>query len=146
MRYQRIISIGVLAAAITVTTASVANAAPPEVSKKSCEAQGGTFSSDRATKTCITVWPPETWVSQHFPGIVYLLYPSVYYSGHWHVVETDQSTTTQSQKGNGDVTTTTTWQVLSHQVVGDDCLFVWEGTNGSVDTGVCEYYGVYPQS
>jgi hypothetical protein len=38
-------------------------------------------------------------------------------------VVTVHGTTTQTDKGNGGVTTTTTVQVLSRHLVTDDCLF-----------------------
>ena len=132
------------AAALGVfTTASVANAAVPQVSKKTCEAQDGTLSNDQGTKTCTTVWAPETDVSGPSFRIVGD-YPSIYYRGDFHYVFTAQATTTQSEKGNGEVTTTTTVQLLSRQLVKDDCLSIFWGVTTHVDTAECDAYGVYP--
>jgi hypothetical protein len=125
------------------TTASVANAAAPEVSKKSCEAQGGTFSNDQGMKTCTTVRAPETQLSGPSFSIVGQ-YPSIYYRGDFHYVFTVQVTITESEKGNGDVTTTNDLQMLSRELVKDDCSLTLMGTTTYVDTGVCDENGVYP--
>lgn len=132
------------AAALGVfATASGANAGAPEVSKKPCEAQGGTLSNDQGTKTCTTVWAPETSASG--PGFrIVGDEQSIYYRGDFHYVLTVQTTTTQSEKGNGDVTTTTAVQILSRQLVKDDCLLIMWGVTTRVDTSVCDEYGVYP--
>ena len=126
-------------------TASVANAAAPEVSKKNCEPQSGTFSNDQGTKTCTTV-ATDTEVSGRYSSTVGSPSSPLYLRGDFHYVFTVQATTARSEKGNGDVTTTTTTQILSHQVVPDACYETVFGITAEVDTSVCAQQGVYPPS
>jgi hypothetical protein len=130
-------------------TVSAANAAAPELSKKTCEAQGGTFSSDKGTKTCTTVLAPYT---QDGPQLVNSVAwgPIITYTAYYHYVLTLQSTTTQSAKGSGDVTTTNTLQTLSQQLVKDGCQQV-ENQDGAivtytVPTTECDAQGAYPMN
>lgn len=130
------------AAALGVfATATVADAAPPEVGRKPCDAQDGILSNDQGTKTCTTV-SPYTEVDKG-TGIVGQV-PSAYLRGDYHVVLTLQITTTQSERGNGEVTTTSDVQVLSREIVKDDCLFITGDTTQSWPISTCDQYGVYP--
>lgn len=104
---RRTMIIGALAGAV-VFGASPALAAPPEVNQQSCEEAGGTFSRERGVKSCTTTsrtevpGPPVSATSApEFQGT-----SLVTYEGTSRRVLTVETTTTQTQKGNGEVTTT----------------------------------------
>ncbi len=104
---------------IVVLTGAPALAAPAEVSAKTCQ---GDFSRDHGVKTCTTTTtdqlttPPVTIVNDFYTAFGTDRYIGV--SRRTDVVET---TTTESQKGNGDVTTTQSSSVLSSSVVPVSC-------------------------
>ena len=92
-----------------VGTASPAVAAP-EINRSDCEAAGGTFDRERGVKTCTT---SATQTNFNIPyendgGL---------FNASWLENQTWQVTTTQSQKGNGEVGTVQTTPVLVSRVV-----------------------------
>lgn len=95
--------------AFTVLTATPALAAP-ELTQRSCEAAGGSFSRVQGVKTCTTVTRTESWGSETvLPGpyqqvSVFEVRRYVGVSAEVLVVDT---TTTRTQKGSGTITTRT---------------------------------------
>jgi hypothetical protein len=105
------------AAALGVfTTATMANAAPPEAGKEALRGPGRRFVQR--------------------PGHEDL--------HHGLAVCQGGQGNRQSERGNGDVTTTSDVQVLSRVIVKDDCLFVTGDTTESWPISTCDQYGVYP--
>lgn len=104
---RRTMVVGVLVGAVMLT-GSPALAAPPEIGQRSCEESGGTFSRERGVKSCTTTsmtevaGPPVSATSApELQGT-----SAVTYEGRSRRVLTVETTTTQTQKGNGEVTTT----------------------------------------
>jgi hypothetical protein len=90
----------------TILAGSSALAAPPEVSQKSCEASGGTFSRDQGVKSCSRVTATEAIGSPIVQDGPVNPFTSSFYRGASQRVYSVEVTTTQSQKGNGEVVTT----------------------------------------
>jgi len=118
---RRIVLVGVTLG-IAVLSAAPALAAPPEISQKNCDAAGGTFARDQGVKTCTTsttdqfTTPPTSlvaWFGSKVGGEEY--------TGVSTRTDVIQTTTQQSQKGNGDVTTTQSSSVISSTVTPMSC-------------------------
>jgi hypothetical protein len=100
--------------AFTVLTATPALAAP-ELTQRSCEDSGGTFSRTQGTKSCTTVTRTET------PGQATVLegpvhqegFTFVHYVGVSEPVVVVETTTTRSQKGNGPIASTSSPQTTT---------------------------------
>jgi hypothetical protein len=100
--------------AFTVLTATPALAAP-EITQRSCETSGGTFSRDQGTKSCTTVTTTQT-VGQatvlegpvHQEGFTY-----VHYLGVSEPIVVVETTTTRTQKGNGPIASTSSSQTTT---------------------------------
>lgn len=163
------VAVGSAAAAGALLFAAPAQAAQPEVSKQSCESQGGTFTNDRGTRSCTTtttetVTSPvlqgtPTTPSRYVPSALCFRYdyqgPGDYAdvctitNGTYYQVSTQSVTTTRSQKGNGDVTTTSTAPVVVGpvQTVPVSCFQTDRGDfNGQpydVPFEVCQNANVY---
>ena len=110
---RRSIIVGVVVGAALVVC-SPAGAAAPEISQKSCQAADGTFTRDQGTKTCtttsvapVTGWPTESSILGGSFGT------GIQYTAVYSFTDQVQTTTIQSQKGNGPVTTTQSTTVLS---------------------------------
>lgn len=101
--------------AFTVLTATPALAAP-EISQRSCEDAGGSFSRQQGTKSCTTVTTTETrGQSTALEGPVSQegFFTWVHYVGVSEPVVVVETTTTRTQKGNGPIATTTSSQTTT---------------------------------
>lgn len=137
----------IAAAALGLTavlgTATPAVAGPPEINQKDCEAAGGTFDRVKGVKSCTT-----TSTRSYLTGPHYSEYdggpfvPS--YEAYWSEGWTWQDTTVQSQKGNGEVTSTLSSELLARDVVNKQCRRTFFGTSVWVSPSECESYGLYP--
>ena len=138
----------VVAAALGILGAATpALAAPPEVQQKSCEANGGTFTRDHGTKTCTTT-TQDSYTSD--PVVNTLTGPLIPGQGFafvltWVSTVTDvvSVTTTQTQKGNGAVTTTQSMTVLSSTVAPVSCTLEVLGATSTEDDDVCAQNGLF---
>ena len=144
----------VVAAALGILgVAAPALAAPPEIQQKSCEAGGGTFARDHGTKSCTTT-SVEQFTSPPTPYIVFLgdaYRTGAEYTAVFSRTYQVQTTTTDSQKGNGEVTTTQSTSVLSSTVneincTEEDMLFGIVFSTSSQPVGVCEGLGLFPSA
>ena len=136
-------------AALLLTAPTTAFAAPPEILKPTCEAQGGTFSVEQGTKRCVTVSTTEDRTGRTLDGPV--APDGSFYQGTSLVTLFRVTTTTQSQKGAGEITTTT--ENSSH--LGDEgtrfscnLLTPNAGTGGGynftpVDFSICDDLGLF---
>ena len=110
----------VLALATVVGAAPPAQAAPPEVNRDDCQAAGGTFDKDKGVKTCTTT---ATFTDSNIPGFAQTTGGLL--KATWLMDLTYQVTTTATQKGNGDVTTTAGTPVLTgRHVHSQSCEFL----------------------
>jgi hypothetical protein len=144
---RRTIVVGVLVGA-AMLAGSPALAAPPEISEKSCEEAQGTFSRERGVKSCTTtssreVAGPAITLAEPVPGPQYSQYIGVS-----RRVDTVETTTVESQKGNGEVSSSSSDAVVASRVDGISCTYksvqvVWSGGifGGSPQT-VVNYYPV----
>jgi hypothetical protein len=108
---------GALALAPTATAAPNSGG---RVTQQSCQAQGGTYSSTKGTKTCTVT--RTTTASDPTPvlGSTQLDPNGTYYAGTFHKVTTTTTTTTTTQRGNA-APTTTTQTTTSDKYVTDQC-------------------------
>ena len=119
---RRTMVVGVLVGA-AMLAGSPALAAPPEISEKSCEEAQGTFSRERGVKSCTTtssVEVPRSPVTEAEPV------PGPQYSQYIGVsrrIDTVQTTTVQSQKGNGEATSTSSDAVVATRIEAISCTF-----------------------
>ncbi len=130
-----------------------AHADRPAVQKRSCEAAGGSFSMQRGMKGC-TRSEQETLVSSVLTRSVRLeggprTGPSVDMVGTYRVVRVVERTTTQSQRGNSNVVTTSSERELSSTIEPLTCRRVLADMpepRPSVDDSIanCARAGVYP--
>jgi hypothetical protein len=135
---------------IVVLMGTPALAAPPEVSQKNCDDVGGTFVRDHGVKSCTTTTVDT--VTSEGPGPRAEMYWGswgwVDYSGTIRDSETVRTTTTQSQKGNGDVTTASDSVLLSRSVDWLTChveaTFFGASFTRNVDPDVCAHPQNYP--
>jgi hypothetical protein len=125
---------------VILTSAGTALAAPPEIQQKSCEADGGTFERDHGVKSCTTT-TQTTQVTGPVTSVVGS--PGNSLTGVSRRVDVVSVSTTQSQKGNGDVTTTQTSTVLSSTVTGLSCTQQIAFLTFSVDNSVCAQNGAF---
>ena len=105
---------------ITVLTVAPALAAPPEIQQKSCEADGGTFTRDQGTKSCTTTTETTTNTG---PVPISAAYAIGTLNGVSSRSDQLSITTTQTQKGNGPVTTSRRVTVLSSTVTPVSCTW-----------------------
>lgn len=148
---RRTMVVGVLVGA-AMLTGSPALAAPPEINEKSCEEAEGTFSRERGVKSCTTtssreVAGPAITRAEPVPGPQYSQYIGVS-----RRVDTVQTTTVESQKGNGEVSSTSSDTVVASRVDGISCTYksvqiVWSGGifGGSPQTVVNYYPASYSE-
>ena len=111
---RRTMLVGVLVGA-AVLVGSPALAAPPEISEKSCEEAQGTFSRERGVKSCTTtssVEVPRAPVTR----IGQVPFSQNEYIGVSRRVDTVRTTTVESQKGNGEVTSTSSDAIVASRV------------------------------
>ena len=102
---RRILVAGAVVAA-GVLAGSPALAAPPEISQRSCEAEGGTFSREQGVKSCtVTTTRTDYSPEMHRVGVQSTGGLEDEYTGYYQLVSSVESTTVRSQKGNGEVTT-----------------------------------------
>jgi hypothetical protein len=98
-----------LLAGSSLLLAAPAHAAP-EITRSSCEAQGGTFSRDKGVKSCTTTTNVAVVTSFTDSGGRECLndppQTCKIYTGTSSVDTPSQQAVTQTQKGNGEVTTT----------------------------------------
>ncbi len=102
-------SVGVVLGLSTLVVAAPAHAAT-EVTKKSCAEAGGTFDSDRGTKSCAVTTTATTTGPVVSAG---RFGPAGGTGGTYQLVTITQTTTTQSQQGNKPVSTTVDTSTLS---------------------------------
>jgi hypothetical protein len=136
---------------IIAITAAPAVAAAPEIQQKSCEANGGTFSRDQGTKSCTTTTVDQTTStpSRSIVDVGSLNVIGERYTGVGSVTSQIQTTTTQTQKGNGDVTTIVSMTVLSSSVneiscTVDEYLFGSKISSSAAPFSACEGYYLFP--
>ena len=139
---------------IVMLSGTSAGAAAPEISQKNCDAAGGVFARDHGVKSCTTT-SVGTMTTEHAgpreskrwgPWVGGL---TVEYTGTVRETDRVQTTTTNSQKGNGDVTTTTStdflafvsYEWLSCHVEAD---YLGIATSRNVDPDVCANPQNYP--
>jgi hypothetical protein len=117
---RRTMLVGVLVGA-AVLVGSPAAAAPPEISPTSCAEADGTFSRERGVKSCTTtssvqVPRPPVTLAEPVPGPQYSQYIGVS-----RRIDTVRTTTVDSQKGNGEVTSTSTEAIVASRVEQISC-------------------------
>jgi hypothetical protein len=121
----------------------------PEVPQKSCEAGGGTFARSQGTKTC-TPTSTASYTSDEFPNsqtgpfIPGQAYAFVL-TGVSTVTDVISTTTTQTQKGNGDVTTVQSATVVSSTVNPVSCTLVIGSHTFVEDNDLCAQNGLFLQ-
>jgi hypothetical protein len=126
---RRTMVVGVLVGA-AVLVGSSAQAAPPEITAASCEETGGTFARERGVKSCtrvsqVEVPRPAVTLSEAVPS------PSFsQYIGVSRRIDTVRTTTVQSQKGSGEVTSRTTSAIVSSRVEQISCTYRSVSTSG----------------
>ena len=111
---------------------SPALAAPPEITQRSCEATGGTFTRVQGVKQCAR--STVTQVAATYGSLPYLnLYGPLVTTqtasgttenqlvGTSRRIDTVRTTTTETQKGSGRVTTTTRSVIVSSRVEQISC-------------------------
>lgn len=135
---------------IVLLGAAPALAAPPEVSQKNCDAAGGSFDRDHGVKTCTTT--SVDTVTSEGAGPKESMGPvagvTAEFTGTVRETTTVQTTTTQTQKGNGDVTTASTGVLLSFSRQWLTCHvevhFLGTTSSRNVDPDVCAHPQNYP--
>jgi hypothetical protein len=142
------IVVGVVAGA-AMLTGSPALAAPPEIQQNSCEEAGGTFSRERGVKSCTTTSSVEVagqpvTEAEPVPGPQYSQYIGVS-----RRIDTVQTTTVESQKGNGEVSSTSSDAVIATRIEPISCTYksvqiVWSG--GIFGGGPQTVINYYPAS
>lgn len=148
---RRTVIAGVVLGFVVLTTTGTALAAPPEVQQKSCEADQGTFERDHGVKTCTTT-STHSFTSSVIPSSVSAVdayQTGIRYEGTYTLTYEVQTTTTESQKGNGPVTSTESSTVLSTTVNEISCtgVILFGGVVISTSTlplAECEAAGVFP--
>jgi hypothetical protein len=118
---RRTMVVGVLVGA-AVLVGSPALAAPPEVSERSCEEAQGTFGRERGVKSCTTTSSVEV------PRAPVTLIGQVPLSQNQYIgvsrrIDTVETTTVESQKGNGEVTSTSSDAVVASRVEQLSCTY-----------------------
>lgn len=119
---------------LPAVVAAPALAAKPVVNRADCEASGGTFAHAQGVKTCTTTTQDTTTTpGTRTAGIL---------TATFTVVTVYAITTTQTQKGNGEVTTDTNATVLSQTVTAKTCRV--DIYNLYINPNECEQAGLYP--
>jgi hypothetical protein len=139
---MRRVLVGAMAAAALVAMAGPALADPPEVQQKSCLADGGTFVRDHGVKTCTTTsvdqqtleGPSVPFSRSEFIG-GFAVY-DITYTGTSRYTATVRTTTARTQKGNGEVTTEQSSELLSSSVEVLTCHVAGELLGVSFDRDV----------
>ena len=148
---RTLVAAGVAALLETAIVATPALAARPEVNKQSCADRGGTFANGTGTKSCTTTTTEAvTGEPVSIPATLgdCSSVCSRYLVGY-RVDQAVRITTVDSQRGNGDVTTTSTTTVLSSTVVPlsceeEDYLGGVQVSSEHQPTQVCADRGLYP--
>jgi len=91
---------------MAVVVGSPAAAAAPEVSQKSCDRDGGSFSQSHGVKSCTTTSVTTVTSTGIYRYQIGSSPVSAIYSGTVRQTSLVETTTTRTQKGNGPVTTT----------------------------------------
>lgn len=123
--------------------AAAASAAPPEINQKDCVAAGGTFDRVKGVKSCTTTSTSTQVVgpfTSYYSGGPFA--PS--YQAFWSVQSVYQTTTTDSQKGNGDVTTQQSTALVSRTLVNQQCQGTLFGSYYPATVADCAAHGLYP--
>jgi hypothetical protein len=138
---------------LVVGGSASAHADRPVVQKRSCEAAGGDFSMEKGLKRC-TQSSQEVLVGSVLTRSVRVeggprTGPSVDLIGTYRVVRVVETTATQSQRGNGNVSTTSAERELSSTVEPLTCRRALADTpepRPTVDDTIenCVRAGVYP--
>lgn len=137
------IAVAVLGLTAVLGTAAPAAAGPPEINQRDCEAAGGTFDRVKGVKSCTTT-STRNEVLGPYSSYRYGGFFGVSYEATWFEQLVWQDTTTQTQKGNGDVTTETTPALLSRTVVNQQCEAELMGAYYPASVGDCAVRGMYP--
>jgi hypothetical protein len=119
---RRTMVVGVLVGA-AVLAGSPALAAPPEIQQKTCEDAGGTFGRERGVKSCTTtssveVAGPPVTEAEPVRGPQFS-----HYIGVSRRIDTVQTTTVESQKGNGDVSSASSDAVVDTRIEPLSCTY-----------------------
>ena len=119
---RRTIVVGVLVGA-AMLTGSPAVAASPEIQQKACEDAGGTFGRERGVKSCTTtssveVARPPVTEAEPVPGPQFSQFIGVS-----RRIDTVRTTTVESQKGNGEVTSTSSDAVVATRIEPLSCTY-----------------------
>ena len=139
----------VVAAAVLAGTPALA--APPEISQKSCDADGGAFAREHGGKSC-TVTTTRVDEGRVLQFVVEESAASGAivdrYTASFRVVRTVETSAVRSQKGNGEVTTVSTERTVDSVIeplgcdrrltIGDSVLFL-----GMVDLEECVRRGMF---
>jgi hypothetical protein len=141
---RRTMVVGVLVGA-AVLAGSPALAAPPEINQKACEDAGGTFGRERGVKSCTTtssveVAGPPITEAEPVPGSQFS-----HYIGVSRRIDTVQTTTVESQKGNGDVSSASSDAVVDTRIEPLSCTYknvqiVGGGVFGGGDFTIIDYF------
>lgn len=127
-RILRTLSAVAFAATLAVTAvAPTANSAPPsqgnKVTQQSCQAQGGTYTSSKGTRSCTVTSSSTTSDPTPILGSTQLDSNGTYYTGTFHKETTTTTTTTTTQRGN-DAPTTSSSTTSTDKYVADQCYRV----------------------
>jgi hypothetical protein len=136
---RRAVIAGAVLGFVVLGTAGTALAAPPEIQQRSCEASGGTFDRDHGVKSCTTT-TQSTQLTGPFTSVIGS--PGNFLTGISVRTDVLEVATTQTQKGNGEVTTTQSVTVLSSTVTGR-CSQQIAFVNFEVDDSVCVQNGAF---
>jgi hypothetical protein len=112
-----------MVAGSAVALAPAATAAPSKgvrVTQESCQAQNGTYSATKGTKTCTVTTTNTTSDPTPVLGSTQLDPNNTYYAGTFHKDTTTTTTTTTTQRGNA-APTTTTRTTSTEKYVADNC-------------------------
>lgn len=127
-RIFRALSAVAFSTALAVAAVALpANSAPPsqgsKVTQQSCQAQGGTFTSSKGTKTCTVTSSTSTSDPTPVLGSTQLDPNGTYYTGTFHKETTTTTTTTTTQRGN-EAPTTSSSTTSTDRYVADQCYRV----------------------
>ena len=137
------VAVALIALTATLGPTVAAVAAPPEIHQKDCEAAGGTFDRAKGVKTCTTT-AQITQVSPTMSAFYDGGFFSPSYRSFYNVQSAWQVTTTDTQKGNGDVTSEQTSTLISRQVVNQRCDGTLFGSYYPATVSDCAAHGLYP--
>ena len=137
----------VLLAAPLATTAT-ASAAPTSASltKANCNAQGGTFTTAKGSKTCVTSEVVVIDNADSMDGPMGIHQGTIRATYYVHVFGEITVVTTQVQRGKTITTTQTSEGDVTRVVAADTRTCAQEGTGGAfipIDIAVCDDLGMY---